>query len=68
MGNGGTDGFIVTKNQEITYKQVWVGTPMQFGDEVKQNAENLFIQAPNGTLYTLSVDNSGNLSTKAFSQ
>lgn len=41
---------------------------MQFGSEVKQNAENLFIQAPNGTLYTLSVDNSGNLSTKAFSQ
>ena len=68
VGNGGTDGFIVTKNQEITYKQVWVGTPMQFGSEVKQNAENLFIQAPNGTLYTLSVDNSGNLSTKAFSQ
>lgn len=68
VGNGGTDGFIVAKNQAITYKQVWVGTPMQFGDEVKLNAENLFIQAPNGTLYTLSVDNSGNLSTKAFSQ
>lgn len=66
VGNGGTDGFIVTKNEEIAYKQVWVGTPMQFGSEVKQNAENLFIAAPNGTLYTLSVDNSGNLSTKAF--
>lgn len=68
VGNGGTDGFIVTVNQEITYKQVWVGTPMQFGNEVKQNAENLFIQAPNGMLYTLSVDNNGNLSTKVFSQ
>lgn len=68
VGNGGTDGFIVTKNEEIAYKQVWVGTPMQFGSEVKQNAENLFIAAPNGTLYTLSVDNNGNLSTKAFTQ
>lgn len=68
VGNGGTDGFIVTKNEEIAYKQVWVGTPMQFGPEVKQNAENLFIAAPNGTLYTLSVDNNGNLSTKAFTQ
>lgn len=68
VGNGGTDGFVVTKNQEITYKQVWVGTPMQFGSEVKQNAENLFIQAPNGTLYTLAVDNNGNLSTKAYTQ
>ena len=68
VGNGDPSGFIVTVNEEIAYKQVWVGTPMQFGNEVKQNAENLFIQAPNGTLYTLSVDNSGNLSTKAFSQ
>lgn len=68
VGNGAASGFIVTVNEEIAYKQVWVGTPMQFGDEVKQNSENLFIQAPNGTLYTLSVDNSGNLSTKAFSQ
>ena len=67
VGNGGTDGFIVTKNEEIAYKQVWVGAPMQFGSEVKQNAENLFISAPNGTLYTLSVDNSGNLSAKVFS-
>ena len=68
VGNGDPSGFIVTVNEEIAYKQVWVGTPMQFGDEVKQNAENLFIQAPNGTLYTLSVDNNGNLSTKVFSQ
>lgn len=68
VGNGGTDGFIVTKNQEITYKQVWVGTPMQFGDEVKQNMANVFVQAPNGTLYTIAVDNSGNLSAKAFTQ
>lgn len=68
VGNGDPSGFIVTVNEEIAYKQVWVGTPMQFGNEVKQNAENLFIQAPNGTLYTLSVDNSGNLSAKAFTQ
>lgn len=68
VGNGGTDGFIVTKNQEIAYKQVWVGTPMQFGDEVKQNMANVFVQAPNGTLYTIAVDNSGNLSAKAFTQ
>ena len=59
---------IITKNQEITYKQVWVGTPMQFGDEVKQNMANVFVQAPNGTLYTIAVDNSGNLSAKAFTQ
>lgn len=68
VGNGGTDGFIVTKNQEITYKQVWVGTPMQFGDEVKQNMANVFVQAPDGALYTIAVDNSGNLSAKAFTQ
>lgn len=61
-------GAIITKNQEITYKQVWVGTPMQFGDEVKQNMANVFVQAPDGTLYTIAVDNSGNLSAKAFTQ
>ena len=65
---GNAAGAIITKNQEITYKQVWVGTPMQFGDEVKQNMANVFVQAPNGTLYTIAVDNSGNLSAKAFTQ
>lgn len=66
VGNGDVSGFIVTKNQEITYSNVWTGEPMQFGDEVKQNMANVFIKAPNGTLYTLAVDNNGNLSTKAF--
>ena len=68
VGNGDAAGAIITKNQEITYKQVWVGTPMQFGDEVKQNMANVFVQAPDGTLYTIAVDNSGNLSAKAFTQ
>ena len=68
VGNGDAAGAIITKNQEIIYKQVWVGTPMQFGDEVKQNMANVFVQAPNGTLYTIAVDNSGNLSAKAFTQ
>ena len=27
MGNGDAAGAIITKNQEIAYKQVWVGTP-----------------------------------------
>ena len=66
VGNGDPSGFVVSKNEEITYKQVWVGTPMQFGNEVKQNMANVFMQAPNGSLYTLAVDNSGNLSVKAF--
>ena len=56
----------MTKNEEITYKQVWVGEPMQFGSEVKQDMANVFMQAPNGTLYTLAVDNNGNISAKAF--
>lgn len=68
VGNGDAAGAIITKNQEITYKQVWVGTPMQFGDEVKQNMANVFVQAPDGALYTIAVDNSGNLSAKAFTQ
>lgn len=68
VGNGDAAGAIIAKNQEIAYKQVWVGTPMQFGDEVKQNMANVFVQAPNGTLYTIAVDNSGNLSAKAFTQ
>lgn len=68
VGNGDPAGAIITKNQEIAYKQVWVGTPMQFGDEVKQNMANVFVQAPDGTLYTIAVDNSGNLSAKAFTQ
>ena len=68
VGNGDAAGAIITKNQEIAYKQVWVGTPMQFGDEVKQNMANVFVQAPNGTLYIIAVDNSGNLSAKAFTQ
>lgn len=59
---------IVTVNEEIVNKQVWVGTPMQFGNEIKQNMANVFVQAPNGTLYTIAVDNSGNLSAKAFTQ
>lgn len=59
------DEVIITVNEEITYKQVWIGTPMQFGSEVKQNGANVFLQAPNGTLYTLAVDNNGNLSAVA---
>lgn len=66
VGNGDPSGFVVSKNEEIAYKQVWVGTPMQFGGEVKQDMANVFMQAPNGTLYTLAVDNNGNISAKAF--
>lgn len=66
VGNGDPSGFIVTKNEEITYKQVWVGEPMHFKNDVKQNMANVYLQAPNGSLYTLAVDNSGNLSVKAF--
>lgn len=68
-GRPNTSGpVIVTVNEEIVNKQVWVGTPMQFGNEVKQNMANVFVQAPNGALYTIAVDNSGNLSAKAFTQ
>ena len=66
VGNGDPSGFVVSKNEEITYKQVWVGEPMHFTGDVKQNMANVYLQAPNGSLYTLAVDNSGNLSTKAF--
>lgn len=66
VGNGDPSGFVVSKNEEITYKQVWVGEPMHFKNDVKQNMANVYLQAPNGSLYTLAVDNSGNLSTKAF--
>lgn len=66
VGNGDPSGFVVSKNEEITYKQVWVGEPMHFGNDVKQNMSNVYLQAPNGSLYTLAVDNSGNLSVKAF--
>ncbi len=66
VGNGDPSGFVVTKNEEITYKQVWVGEPMHFGDDIKQNMANVYLQAPNGSLYTLAVDNSGNLSVTAF--
>lgn len=68
-GRPNTSGpVIVTVNEEIANKQVWVGTPMQFGNEIKQNMANVFVQAPNGALYTIAVDNSGNLSAKAFTQ
>lgn len=68
-GRPNTSGpVIVTVNEEIVNKQVWVGTPMQFGNEIKQNMANVFVQAPDGTLYTIAVDNSGNLSAKAFTQ
>lgn len=68
-GRPNTSGpVIVTVNEEIVNKQVWVGTPMQFGNEIKQNMANVFVQAPNGALYTIAVDNSGNLSAKAFTQ
>lgn len=68
-GRPNTSGpVIVTVNEEIVNKQVWVGTPMQFGNEIKQNMANVFVQAPKGTLYTIAVDNSGNLSAKAFTQ
>lgn len=66
VGNGDPSGFVVSKNEEITYKQVWVGEPMHFTGDVKQNMANVYLQAPNGSLYTLVVDNSGNLSVKAF--
>lgn len=68
-GRPNTSGpVIVTVNEEIVNKQVWVGTPMQFGNEIKQNMANVIVQAPNGALYTIAVDNSGNLSAKAFTQ
>ena len=68
-GRPNTSGpVIVTVNEEIVNKQVWVGPPMQFGNEIKQNMANVFVQAPNGALYTIAVDNSGNLSAKAFTQ
>ena len=66
VGNGDPSGFVVTKNEEITYKQVWVGEPMRFNNDIKQNMANVYLQAPNGSLYTLAVDNSGNLSVTAF--
>lgn len=66
VGNGDPSGFVVSKNEEITYKQVWVGEPMHFKNDVKQNMANVYLQAPNGSLYTLAVDNGGNLSVKAF--
>lgn len=66
VGNGDPSGFVVSKNEEITYKQVWVGEPMHFTGDIKQNMSNVYLQAPNGSLYTLAVDNSGNLSVKAF--
>lgn len=68
VGNGDPSGFVVIKNEEITYKQVWVGEPMRFGDEVKQNMANVFVKSPNGTLYTVSVDDSGVLSATKFTQ
>ncbi len=66
VGNGDPSGFVVSKNEEITYKQVWVGEPMHFKNDIKQNMANVYLQAPNGSLYTLAVDNSGNLSVTAF--
>lgn len=66
VGNGDPSGFVVSKNEEITYKQVWVGEPMHFTGDVKQNMANVYLQAPNGSLYTLAVDNGGNLSVKPF--
>lgn len=68
VGNGDPSGFVVSKNEKITYKQVWVGEPMQFGDEVKQNMANVFVKSPNGTLYTVSVDDNGVLSAAKFTQ
>lgn len=68
VGNGDPSGFVVIKNEEITYKQVWVGEPMRFGDEVKQDMANVFVKSPNGTLYTVSVDDSGVLSATKFTQ
>lgn len=68
VGNGDPSGFVVIKNEEITYKQVWVGEPMRFGDEVKQNMANVFVKSPNGTLYTVSVDDNGTLSAVKFTQ
>lgn len=68
VGNGDPSGFIVTVNEEIAYKQVWVGTPMRFGDEVKQNMANVFVKSPNGTLYTVSVDDNGTLYATKFTQ
>lgn len=66
VGNGDPSGFVVSKNEEIAYKTVWIGDPMHFGDEVKQSMKNVYITAPNGNTYTLSVDNNGNLSVIPF--
>ena len=68
VGNGDPSGFIVTKNEEIVYKTVWIGDPLHFSDDVKQSMKNVYITAPNGTAYTLSVDNAGNLSVVPFAE
>lgn len=68
VGNGDPSGFIVTKNEEIVYKTIWIGDPLHFSDDVKQSMKNVYITAPNGTAYTLSVDNAGNLSVVPFAE
>ena len=56
---------ILTVNEEIKSERVWQGEPMQLVPYVKVSGENVVITAPNGTNYTLSVDDSGNLSAIA---
>lgn len=57
VGNGGTDGFIVTKNEEITYKPVWVGSPMKLNDSVKVDyAQLLNVPSGSGGGSTITVD------------
>lgn len=58
---------VCTANEEIKNKTVWQGEPMRLKPEIKVTGENLVIKAPNGTNYTLAVDNSGNLSTSTYS-
>ena len=70
FGGGYASGFnadsvIMTVNEEIVYRDVWVGDPKRLDNSIY--AQNVVLASPNGTTYKLTVSDNGILSAELFS-
>jgi hypothetical protein len=49
----------MTVNEEIAYREVWVGEPQRL--DTTLFAQSVLLTSPNGTPYMLTVDDNGTL-------
>ena len=57
------DKVVLTLNEEIEYNAIWHGEPKRMDESIY--AQNVFLKAPNGTGYKLTVGNDGTVRAEA---